>query len=112
MKGNHVEGTMYAYGISLPLQNDVIIDAMVYQITSLTIAYSTVYSGADQRKHQSSAPVALVRRIHRLPVNSLHKGPVTRTMFPLDDVIMINELSIVWIIGINSLRPSDAYMRQ
>ena len=28
--------------------------AMASQITSLTIVYSTVYSGADQRKHQSS----------------------------------------------------------
>ena len=30
------------------------------QITSLTIVYSTVYSGADQRKHQSSASLAFV----------------------------------------------------
>ena len=35
------------------------------QITSLTIAYSTVYSGADQRKHQSSASLAFVQGIHR-----------------------------------------------
>ena len=28
---------------------------MASQITSLTIVYSTVYAGADQRKHQSSA---------------------------------------------------------
>ena len=45
--------------------------------------------GADQRKHQSSASLALVRGIHRWPVNSPHKGPVTRKMFPFDDVIMI-----------------------
>ena len=32
--------------------SDVIMDAMAYQITSLTIIYSTVYSGADQTKHQ------------------------------------------------------------
>ena len=31
------------------------------QITSLTIVYSTVYSGADQRKHQSSVSLAFVR---------------------------------------------------
>ena len=43
------------------------------QITSLTIVYSTVYSGADQRKHQSSASLASVRIIHRWPVNSPHK---------------------------------------
>ena len=63
--------------------------AVASQITSLTIVYSTVYSGADQRKHQSSALLAFVREIHRLPVNSPHKGPVTRKMFSFDDVIMV-----------------------
>ena len=63
--------------------------AMASQITSITIVYSTVYSGADQRKHQSSASLAFVPGIHRWPVNSPHKGPVTRKMFPFDDVIMI-----------------------
>ena len=68
---------------------DVIMDAIASQITSLTIVYSIVYSDADQRKHQSSASLALVRRIHRGPVNSPHKWPVTRKMFPFDDVIML-----------------------
>ena len=58
------------------------------QITSLTIVYSTVYSDADHRKHQSSASLAFVRGIRRGPVNSPHKGPVTRKMFPFDDVII------------------------
>ena len=58
------------------------------RITSLTIVYSTVYSGADQRKHPSSASLAFVRGIHRWPVNSPHKGPATRKMLPFDDVIM------------------------
>ena len=62
--------------------------AMASQITSLTIVYSTVYSGADQREHQSSASLAFVRGIHRSPVNSPHKWPVTRKMLPFDDVIM------------------------
>ena len=62
--------------------------AIASQITSLTIVYSTVYSGADQRKHQSSASLAFVRGIHRWPVNSPHKWPETRNMFPFDDVIM------------------------
>ena len=52
--------------------DDVIMGAMASQITSLTIVYSTVYSGADQRKHQSSASLAFVRGIHRGPVNSPH----------------------------------------
>ena len=65
----------------------VIIGAMASQITSLAIFYSTVYSGGDQRKHQSSASLAFVWGIHRWPVNSPHKWPVTRKMFPFDDVI-------------------------
>ena len=68
--------------------NDVIMGAMASQITSLTIVYSTVCSCADQRKHQSSASLAFVWGIHRLPVNSPHKWPVMRKMFPFDDVIM------------------------
>ena len=39
--------------------------AMASQIASLTIVNSTVYSGADQRKHQSSASLAFVQGIHR-----------------------------------------------
>ena len=61
---------------------------IITQITSLTIVYSAVYSGTDQRKHQSSASLAFVCGIHRGPVNSPHKWPVTRKMFPFDDVIM------------------------
>ena len=68
--------------------NDVIMRATASQIPSLAIVYPTVYSGTDQRKHQSSALLAFVRGIHRWPVNSPHKGPVTRKMFPFDDVIM------------------------
>ena len=68
--------------------SDVIMDTIASQITSLTIVYSTVYSDADQRKHQSSTSLAIVRGIHRGPVNSSHKWPVTRKMFPFDDVIM------------------------
>ena len=62
--------------------------AIASQITSLTIVYSAVYSGAHQRKHQSSASLAFVQGIHRGPVNSPHKWPVSRKMFPFDDVIM------------------------
>ena len=62
--------------------------AIVSQITSLTIIYSVDYSGAYQSKHQSSASLTFVRGIHRGPVNSPHKWPVTRKMSPFDDVIM------------------------
>ena len=57
--------------------NDVIMGATASQTTSLSVVYSSVYSDADQRKHQN-----------RWPVNSPHKWPVTRKMFPFDDVIM------------------------
>ena len=57
--------------------------AMASQITSLTIVYSTIYSGADQRKHQSSASLAFVRGIQQWPVNSPPKWPVTRKCFHL-----------------------------
>ena len=79
---NIVEKTIVHY-------NDVIMDTIPSQITSLTIVYSIVYSDADQRKHQSSASLFFVWGIHRGPVNSPHKWPVTRKMFPFDDVIMI-----------------------
>ena len=68
--------------------SDVIKSTMASEITSLTIVYSTVYSGPNQRKHQSFASLAFVQGIHQSPVNSLHKGPVTQKMFPFEDVIM------------------------
>ena len=61
---------------------------MASQKTSLTIVYSAVYSGANQRTHQSSASLAFVRGIHQGPVNSPQKGPVTRKMFLFDGVFM------------------------
>ena len=68
--------------------SDVMMGAMASQITSLTLVYSIVYSGRDERKHQSTASLVFVRGIHRWPVNSPHKGQVTRKMFPFYDVIM------------------------
>ena len=68
--------------------DDVIMTMLESQITSLTVVYSIVYTGVHQRKHQSSASLAFVREIHRGPVNFPHKWPVTRKMFPFDDVIM------------------------
>ena len=77
-----IAASLYHYG-------DVIMGMMPSQITSLTVVYSTVYSGVDQSKHQSSASLAFVLGLHRGPVNSPHKGPVTLKMFPFDDVIMM-----------------------
>ena len=79
-------------------------EAIASQITSLTSVYSIVYSDADQRKHQSSASLAFVWGIHRGPVNSPHKWPVTRKMFHFDDVIMM----CTWL---SRVRTSDWEMR-
>ena len=73
--------------------SEIIMGTMTSQITSLTIVYSTVYSGADQKKI-SSASLAFMQEIHWWPVNSPHKWPVTRKRFPFDDIIM-SKLEIV-----------------
>ena len=102
------------------LQNyytEVIMSLMASHITSLTTVYSIFYSDADQRKHQSSASLAFVWGIHRGPVNSPHKWPVTRKMLPFDDVIMYTSflhhytvyrwLSVTLMAGPDDVIPSD-----
>ena len=80
----------------------VIMSTMASQITNASIVYSGVCSGADQRKHQSSASLAFIGGIHRRPVYSPNKGPLTWKMFPFDDVIrgkweyFIGRLGIMW----------------
>ena len=95
---------------------DVIMEAIASQITSLASVYSTVQLGAVQRKHQSSASLAFVWGIHRGPVNSPHKWPVTRKMFPFDDVFMGQGQTCVsylrrqmWIWIVNTLRYFSLY---
>ena len=63
-------------------------NTMASQITVVSNVYSTVYSAADQTKHQRSTSLAFVRVIHRWPVKSPHKGPVTLKIFSFDDAIM------------------------
>ena len=67
---------------------DVIMGTMASQITGISIVCWYVCSGADQRKLQGSASPAFLRGIHRGPVVSPHKGPVTGKIFPFDDVII------------------------
>ena len=67
-------------------------DAMASQISSFAIAYWILYSGGDQRNHQSSPSLAFVRGIHLWPANSPHTGQVTRKVFSFDALIM----DIVW----------------
>ena len=64
--------------------SDVIMSAIASQITGVSIVYSTICSSVDQRKHQSSVSLAFVMGIPRWPVDSPHKGPVTRKIFPFD----------------------------
>ena len=74
--------------------SNVIMSAMASQITSLMVVFSTVYPGADQIKHQSFAPLAFVRGIHRWPVNSAHERPVTWKTLPFDDVIIFSVMNV------------------
>ena len=81
------------FAMSICHYNDVITSTMASQITGPTIVCSTVYSRCRTKRHQSSASLAFVRGIHWWPVNSPHKGPVTRKMFPFDDVIMLQHVA-------------------
>ena len=85
--------------------SDAIMGTIASQFTSVSIVYLTVSTGADQRKHQSSASLAFVKGIHRGPVNSPHKWPVTRKMFPFDDVIsaMSSSNQAISLMGTNSV---------
>ena len=75
-------------------KKDIIMSAMASQITGVSIVCSGVCSGSDQRKHQSPASLAFVRGIHRWSVDSPHKWPVTRKMFPFHDVIVCYDRTI------------------
>ena len=91
----HIIGNVHAH------YDDVKMDSIASQITSLTSVYSTVHSGADQSKHQRSASLAFVWEIHRWSVNFPHKWPVTRKMFPFDDIIMWNlswSMLVKWLL--------------
>ena len=73
--------------------SDIIMNAVAAQFTGASVVCSTVSSGTDQNKHQSSASLAFVMGIRQSPGGSLSQRPVARKMFPFDDVLMIGELS-------------------
>ena len=77
-----------AIQISFLQYNDVIMSTMAFQITGIWIVYSIVYSDVDQRKHQSSAPLAFVRGIQWDRWSPRTNGQLRGKMFPFDDVIM------------------------
>ena len=68
---------------------------MASQITDVSIVYSTVYSGENQRKHQSSTSLAFVRGIHRWPMDSPPKrASDAENMFPFDYVVMLRNVPL------------------
>ena len=91
-----ISSTKHNHGWTISHYSDVIMGAKASQITGVSSIYATVCPGADQRKHQSPASLTFVRGIHRWAVNSPHKGPVTRKMFPFDGVIMKYSLLQMW----------------
>ena len=95
------------------IYSDVILVAVAAQITGISDVCSTVCSGADQRKHQSFAPLTFVKGIHRWSVDSPHDSPVTRKMFPFDDVILYHSVSwLVWnLIDIDPVLEYDMFTR-
>ena len=102
-KKDETHWSYVSLALAIDHYSDVLMSTMASQITSGSIICSNFCSGTDQKKLQSSTSLAFVRGIHRWPVNSLHKGPVTRKMFPLmfpfDDVIMcVFQVSSIWYV--------------
>ena len=73
--------------------SELIVSEITSQITGVSMVCSTVCSGVDHRKHQCSESLAFVRRILRWLMNSPHRRPVTRSLFPFDDIIMVSSAS-------------------
>ena len=86
--------------------DDIIMGVIASQITSLTIVYSTVYSDADRRKHQSSAALAFVWGIHRDRWIPRTKGQLRGKCFHLmtSSWILFRMCSVWW--------PSNTYWQQ
>ena len=85
--------------------NDFIMGAMAYQVTGVWVVWSTVCAGVYQRKHQNSVSLDFLRGIHRWPMDSAHKGPVTQKMFPFDDLFMSNyPKRLAWLGSVHAVR--------
>ena len=76
---------------------------MASQITSITVVYSTVYSDAVQRKHQSSASLGFVWGIHRDRWIPRTKGQLRGKCFHL--------MTSSWSSDVIMVQFTDAYMR-
>ena len=68
------------HGIALQWRH---LNVMMSQITGywIEVLLNSLYGPTSKKNHWP-----FVEKIHRLPVNSLHKGPLTRKMLPCDDV--------------------------
>ena len=91
--------------------NDVIRSAMASQITGVPIVCSAVCLSVDRRKHQSSVSLAFERGIHRWPMNSLHKGPVTRKKFAFDDIIIYIWFALTKVCGYRHIFDNILWIR-
>ena len=92
----HIEISIWQYVWVLHHYSDVITSAMASQTTGVSIVYSTVCSGIDQRKHQSYVSLAFVRGMQHWPMISLHKGTVAWKMLSFHDVIMPCDDLLFW----------------
>ena len=90
------EITRGSYFQNVTHYSDVMTDAMASQITSLPIVNSTVYSGADKGKTSKLRVTGLLRGIHRWPVSSPHKCPVTRKMLRHHEMYLLRHVYWGW----------------
>ena len=88
---------MTAFILRLPFHyGGAITGAIASQITSLAIVYSAFYSGADQRKTSKLRVTGLCAGNSPGNGEFPHKWPVTRKMFPFDDVIVYSDIPCRW----------------
>ena len=84
--GDLAQGLLILYFVCFgPVCAVMLLHAHCFTVLDVTLRWR---HNEHQRKHQSPASLAFVWGIHRGPVNSPHKWPVTRKMSPFDDVIM------------------------
>ena len=89
----------YSYSNSIHY-NDVIMNSLASQVTNPSIVFSTVYSRRRSKKISKLRVTGLYAE--NSPVSGefpAHKGPVTRKMFPFDDVIMQHAWELqIWLL--------------
>ena len=89
-----LSAALSAIGLCTCHYSNAIINAMASQITGVSIVYSTVLQAQIRENIKVPRHWQFVREIHRWPVNAPHKRPVTRKMFPFDDVILYHQSAV------------------